>query len=152
MTSSWFLTHNKLRCTVSHTSGKWLLALFVTSYAVDQIKQDEKDGSREDSKPLWPSGYYIYHHILHLITLRSTHTAVFVWFFFVDLRTNSHYFPIKHQLTGLYNRDGESLLRGTDLMLNYKSGEFLPRNRISPVSIILTNTVQSSSTTRRSYQ
>jgi len=32
--------------------GKRLLVLFVTSYAVDQIKQDEKDGSREASKHL----------------------------------------------------------------------------------------------------
>ena len=34
--------------------------------------------------------------------------------FCVDLRTNSDYFPIQHLLTGLYNRDGECLLRGTD--------------------------------------
>jgi len=34
--------------------------------------------------------------------------------FCVDLRTNSDYFPIQHQLTGLYNRDGVCLLRGTD--------------------------------------
>jgi len=32
----------------------------------------------------------------------------------VDLRTNSHYFPIQYYLTGFYNRDKVSLLRGTD--------------------------------------
>jgi len=29
-----------------------------------------------------------------------------IYVFCVDLRTNSHYFPIQHLLTGLYNRDG----------------------------------------------
>ena len=28
-----------------------------------------------------------------------------IYVFCVDLRTNSHYFPIQHSLTGLYNRD-----------------------------------------------
>ena len=37
-----------------------------------------------------------------------------IYVFCVDLSTNSHYFPIQHQLTGLYNRDGVCLLRGTD--------------------------------------
>ena len=37
-----------------------------------------------------------------------------IYVFCVDLRTNSHYFPIQHQLTGFYNRNGECLLRGTD--------------------------------------
>jgi hypothetical protein len=31
--------------------------------------------------------------------------------FFVDLRTNSYYFPIQHWLIGFYNRDGVCLLR-----------------------------------------
>jgi len=35
-----------------------------------------------------------------------------IYVFCVDLRTNSHYFHIQHLLTGLYNRDGECLLRG----------------------------------------
>ena len=34
--------------------------------------------------------------------------------FCVDLRTNSHYFPIQHLLTGFYNRHAVCLLRGTD--------------------------------------
>jgi hypothetical protein len=34
--------------------------------------------------------------------------------FCVDLRTNSDYFPMQHQLTVFYNGDGECLLRGTD--------------------------------------
>jgi len=29
----------------------------------------------------------------------------YIYGFCVDLRTNSDYFPIQHQLTGLYNRD-----------------------------------------------
>ena len=40
--------------------------------------------------------------------------AQFIYVFYVDLRTNSDYFPIQHQLTGFYNRDGVCLLRGTD--------------------------------------
>ena len=42
--------------------------------------------------------------------------------FCVDLRTNSDYFPIQHQLTGLYNRDGVCLLRDTDWVFIYNSG------------------------------
>jgi hypothetical protein len=37
-----------------------------------------------------------------------------IYVFCVDLKTNSDYFPIQHELTGLYNRDEECLLRGTD--------------------------------------
>jgi len=40
----------------------------------------------------------------------------------VYLRTNSDYFPIQHWLTGLYNRDGVCLLRGTDWVFIYNSG------------------------------
>jgi len=39
-----------------------------------------------------------------------------IYVFCVDLRTNNHYFPIQHQLTGFYNLDGMCLLRGTDWM------------------------------------
>ena len=42
--------------------------------------------------------------------------------FCVDLRTNSDYFPIQHQLTGFYNRDEVCLLRGTDWIFMYNSG------------------------------
>jgi hypothetical protein len=38
-----------------------------------------------------------------------------------DLRTNSDYFPIQRQLTGLLNRDGVCLLRGTDWVFIYNS-------------------------------
>ena len=55
--------------------GKWLFVPFGTSYAVDQINQDEIDGSRKAIKHLWPSGYYIYQQILHIITIRSAHTV-----------------------------------------------------------------------------
>jgi hypothetical protein len=40
-----------------------------------------------------------------------------LYVFCVDLRTNSDYFPIQHELTGFYNRDGVCLLRGTHLVL-----------------------------------
>jgi len=36
-----------------------------------------------------------------------------IYVFCVDLRTNSDYFPIQHELIGVYNRDGVRLLRGT---------------------------------------
>ena len=40
----------------------------------------------------------------------------------VDLRTNSHYFPIQHYLTGFYNWDGVCLLRSTDcILLSFKA-------------------------------
>jgi len=42
--------------------------------------------------------------------------------FCVDLRTNSDYFPIQLELTGLYNRDGVCLLCGTDWVFIYNSG------------------------------
>jgi hypothetical protein len=45
-----------------------------------------------------------------------------LYVFCVDLRTNSHYFPIQHELSGLYNRDGLCLLRGTDWVLKCNSG------------------------------
>jgi hypothetical protein len=44
-----------------------------------------------------------------------------IYVFCVDLRTNSDYFPIQHQLTGFYGRDGECLLRGTDWIFVYNS-------------------------------
>jgi len=42
----------------------------------------------------------------------------------MDLSTNSDYFPIQHYLTGLYNPDGECLLRGTDYNLNIIPAQF----------------------------
>jgi hypothetical protein len=44
--------------------------------------------------------------------------------FCVDLRTNSDYFPIQHYLTGFYNRDGVCLLRGTDWIFKFSSGQW----------------------------
>ena len=44
-----------------------------------------------------------------------------IYVYCVDLRTNSDYFPIQHYLTGLYNRDGVCLLRGTDWVFIYNS-------------------------------
>ena len=44
-----------------------------------------------------------------------------IYVFCVDLRTNSHYFPIQHQLIGFYNRDGVCLLRGKDRIFIYTS-------------------------------
>jgi len=37
-----------------------------------------------------------------------------IYVFCVNLRTNSDYFLIQHQLTGFYNRGREYSLRGTD--------------------------------------
>jgi hypothetical protein len=45
-----------------------------------------------------------------------------IYVFCVHLRTNSDYFPIQHQLTGFYNRDGVCLLRGTDWVFICNSG------------------------------
>ena len=60
--------------------------------------------------------------------------------FCVDLRTKSHYFPIQHQLTGFYNRDGKCLLRGTDWIFKHNSSwssslNGLPRIRW-PVAVL----------------
>jgi hypothetical protein len=49
-----------------------------------------------------------------------------IYVFCVDLRTNSDYFPIQHILPGSYNRDGECLLCGTDLILKCDGGQSLP--------------------------
>ena len=43
-----------------------------------------------------------------------------IYVFCVDLRTNSDYFPIQHQLTGFFNRDGVCLLCGTDWIFIYR--------------------------------
>jgi hypothetical protein len=47
--------------------------------------------------------------------LATQRTCVFC----VDLRTNSDYFPIQHELAGFYNRDGVCLLRGMDWIFMY---------------------------------
>jgi hypothetical protein len=44
-----------------------------------------------------------------------------IYVFCTDLRTNSDYFPIQHQMIGFYNRDGVCLLRGTDWVFKYNS-------------------------------
>jgi len=69
---------------------------------------------------LKPSGHYMYSTVVTICTASLTFTnSTFcptqcIYVFCVDLRTNSDYFSIQHQVTGLYNRDGECLLRGTD--------------------------------------
>jgi hypothetical protein len=45
-----------------------------------------------------------------------------IYVFCADLRTNSYYFPIQHQLTGLHSTDGVCLLRGTNQIIKYSSG------------------------------
>jgi len=54
--------------------------------------------------PLQPTGHYMYHQInnqqLYVLPTQC------IYMFCVDLRTNSDKFPIKHQLTGFYNRNG----------------------------------------------
>ena len=44
-----------------------------------------------------------------------------IYVFSVDLRTDSNHFPIRHELTGFYSRDGVCLLRGTDWIFIYNS-------------------------------
>jgi len=52
--------------------------------------------------PLSPSGHYTYRQF----TLNnSTFCPHSVYVFCVDMRTNSDYVPIQHQLVGFYNRD-----------------------------------------------
>jgi len=41
----------------------------------------------------------------------------------VDLNTSRDYLPIRHYLTGFYNREGECLLRGTDWVFKYNSDQ-----------------------------
>jgi len=41
---------------------------------------------------------------------------------YMDLRTNSDYFPIQNQPTGFYNQDGVCSLRGTDWVFKNNSG------------------------------
>ena len=48
----------------------------------------------QNISPLKPSGHYMYHQVEHSAILRSGHTVYYV--FYVDLRTNSDYFPIQH--------------------------------------------------------
>ena len=55
-----------------------------------------------------------------------------IYVFYVDLRTNSDYFPIQHQLTGFYNWDGVCLLRGTDWVFKYSSGQLSSLKWIIP--------------------
>jgi hypothetical protein len=95
----------------------------------------EKLKSLEVSNPLKPSGHHMYRTAATICTaqwsLYVPHSGRYMYHqfniqqfyvmptqcicvFCVDLRTNSHYFPIQHELTGFYNRDGVCLLRGTD--------------------------------------
>ena len=69
--------------------------------------------------------------VVTIRTIRSLHIHNFyvlptqcIYVFCVDLRINSDYFPIQHWLTGLYNRDGVCLLRGTDWIFIYNSTFF----------------------------
>ena len=58
------------------------------------------------------SGHYMYHQFhIHQPYVLPTQC---IYVFCVDLRTNKHYFPIQHKLSGLYNREEVCLLRGTD--------------------------------------
>ena len=52
-----------------------------------------------------------------------------IYVFCVDLRTNSDYFPIQHQLTGFYNQVVVCLLCGMDWIFIHNSG--LSRSHIS---------------------
>jgi len=49
----------------------------------------------------------------------SPHSYIYVCC--VDLRTNSHYSPIQHKVTGFYNPSRKCLQRGTDWGFNCNS-------------------------------
>jgi hypothetical protein len=76
--------------------------------------------------PLQPGGNYMYRHFNNQQFYVVPTQCIYV--FCVDLRTNSHYFPIQHKLTGLYNRDGVCLPRGTDWSCKCNSGWFSSLN------------------------
>jgi len=67
--------------------------------------------------PVQPSGHYTYRqfNIQHFYVLPTQ----CIYLFYVDLRTNSDYFTIQHQLTGFYNRHGKCLLRGLDWVFRH---------------------------------
>ena len=73
------------------------------------------------------SGHYMYSPVVTICTTSLTfsnstfcpHSSIYV--FCVDLRINSHYFPIQHQQNGFYNRDGVCLLRSTDFVFKCNS-------------------------------
>ena len=67
--------------------------------------------------PLKPSGYCMYHQFnIHKFCMLPTQC---IYVFCVDLRTNSDYFPIQHQLTGFYNRRNVFTARyGLDLYMS----------------------------------
>jgi len=60
-----------------------------------------------------------------------------IYVFCVHLRTNSHYFPIQHQLTGLYNRDTDSVYRavrtGSLNVIQVNSQYILTANKTVPL-------------------
>jgi hypothetical protein len=58
------------------------------------------------------SGYYMYHQFNSQQFYDLPTHCIYV--FCMDLRTNNDWLPIHHWLTGLYNRDGTCLLRGTN--------------------------------------
>jgi hypothetical protein len=64
-------------------------------------------------------------HILYLVPTQC------IYVFCVDLRTNGDYFPAYNQLIGFCNRDGVSLLRGTDWVFVFcadlrTNGDYFP--------------------------
>jgi len=48
---------------------------------------------------------------IHKVYDLPTH---FLYVFYVDLRTNSNYFPVQHLLTGFYKGEEVCFLHGTD--------------------------------------
>jgi hypothetical protein len=70
-----------------------------------------------------PSGHYMYHQFniqqFYILPIHCNYV------FCVDLRTNSDLCHLQHKLIGFYNRDGVCLLRGTDWVFVYNSGQFV---------------------------
>ena len=72
--------------------------------------------------PLLPRACFMYHQLkLKKFCILATQC---IYMFYVHLRINSDYLPIHHSLIGWYNRDGMSLLLGTNLILKFLFGLF----------------------------
>ena len=68
------------------------------------------------------------------------HSCIYV--FCVGLRTYSHYFPIQHKLTGLYNRYGVCLLRGTDWIFKYDLYYYASRAALTDINFKISTQTQ----------
>jgi hypothetical protein len=83
----------------------------------------------------------MYHQFnIHQLYVLSTR---FIYVFCVHLITNSDYFPLQHELTSYYNRDGMCLLCGTDWAIKCNSSSILSlqENRLKISHAFQTNSI-----------